>query len=448
MAIVAVSCQREVGFIEPTPSPSGDVVQETTSVNVRSYDEALAIAEEALQMVDGKDTRSGHRRSIKRDEGQIVMSPVTRNGEAEPIMYVFNNENNEGFTIVAAERGRRPLIAVTESGNYTYGEPTEVEAFDSYMDGVVERMLVLPGSPIDPTPALIADTVRYEYTKVGPLLTTKWGQSGVYAREVHTGRIGCVPLAIAQVMAYHQYPYSLQLTYKYASPTITLNWTNILKHVSGSGYQSGLGIWQYACDCGCDYMAMAQLIREIGERAGIDYTSPDPGEDATVSARTEDAVGALLQMGYSATKFVPILDIETYKSELLSDLQDGRPALLAGYDSIVDKGHMWVADGYYYIDSEIDFYKENPNYDPFIFNGEPRYVYDYTFTAQNELVHLNWGWNGMCDGWFDLGYYATDNADIYDDPNVNNGHDYNFRYDIELIYNIKPLFNLVLPNNN
>ena len=172
MAMVAVSCQREVGFIEPTPSPSGDVVQETTSVNVRSYDEALAIAEEALQMVDGENTRSAHRRTIKRDEGQIVVSPVTRNGEAEPIMYVFNNENNEGFTIVAAERGRRPLIAVTESGNYTYGEPTEVEAFDSYMDGVVERMLVLPGSPIDPTPALIADTVRYEYTKVGPLLTT------------------------------------------------------------------------------------------------------------------------------------------------------------------------------------------------------------------------------------------------------------------------------------
>ena len=100
------------------------------------------------------------------------------------------------------------------------------------------------------------------------------------------------------------------------------------------------------------------------------------------------------------------------------------------------------------LDSEIDFYKENPNYDPFIFNGEPRYVYDYTFTAQNELVHLNWGWNGMCNGWFDLDYYATDNADIYDDPNVNNGYDYDFRYDVELIYNIRPQFNLVHSQNN
>lgn len=453
MAMVAISCHREVEVIDPMPSPSEDVTAEITPLNVRTYDEALAIAEDALKMVDGDDTRSANKRRIMRNSGQVVSLPVTRGGEdvgEQPIMYVFNNENNEGFTIVAAEKSRQPLIAVTESGNYTYGEPTDVDAFDAYIDGVVERMVVTPGTPITPippippTPAYITDTVRYDYTSVGPLLSTKWGQSGIYAREIPLGRAGCVPIAIAQVMAYHRYPYTLELTYKTPSTTISLNWTNILKHVSGNGYLSGL----YCCDCGCDYDALSKMIKEIGVRAGIDYSLPPIGGDVSVSAGIEDAIRVLHQMGYSATEFVPIFDIQTYMSDLLSDLQDGRPALLAGHDSSVDEGHMWVADGYKYMDYEIDFYRENPNYNPIIFNGEPQYVYEYTITAHNEWVHLNWGWNGMCNGWFDLDYYATDNADVYDDPNVNNNHDYNFRYNIELIYEIYPEFNIVNPNNN
>ena len=48
MAMVAISCHREVEIINPMPSPSEDVTAETTPLNVRTYDEALAIAEDAL----------------------------------------------------------------------------------------------------------------------------------------------------------------------------------------------------------------------------------------------------------------------------------------------------------------------------------------------------------------------------------------------------------------
>ena len=92
---------------------------ELADSNTRSYDEALAIAEDALILLESNETRSTTKRVIKRNEGQTVMRPVTRGSETqeEPIMYVFNNEDNQGFTIVAADRSQQPLIAVTEYGN-------------------------------------------------------------------------------------------------------------------------------------------------------------------------------------------------------------------------------------------------------------------------------------------------------------------------------------------
>ena len=132
MAIVAVSCQKEL------VDNSFDEVSTTTEVvadNIRSYDEALAIAEEALLLLEDDSTRATSSRKIKRNEGQVVMSPATRSGETseQPIMYIFNNENNEGFTIIAASKDEPSIIAVTDQGNYTYGVPTGVESFDLLM---------------------------------------------------------------------------------------------------------------------------------------------------------------------------------------------------------------------------------------------------------------------------------------------------------------------------
>ena len=441
--VVAVSCQREVVYNEGPCVVENEAFVENT--NTRSYDEALSIAEGALKVVEGDDTRSKTKRVIMRNDGQTVMRPVTRGSEVseEPIMYVFNNEDNQGFTIVAADRTLDPIIAVTENGSYTYGEPTGVDAFDTFMAGVVERIVpgdpTLPGLSIGPTPIYIMDTIRYEYTKVGPLLTTMWGQRGVYARETILGRVGCGPVAIAQVMAYHRYPETLELTYKNPSTTITLNWTDILKHTIGEGENPGLLLTSYMCDCGCDYVAMSQLLREVGTRTGIDYGYSITNGGVDVNIDMADARSALRSFGYNATMFAPQFPgYQFYDTDMLADLRESRPVLLCGQDRSLEEGHIWVADGYYYIDSEIDYYKENPNYNPSLNNDVPQYIYDHTKISQNELVHFNWGWNGMCNGWFQIDYFVSNDADVYDDPNLNNEIETNFCYYIDLLYNIYP----------
>lgn len=436
-AIVFASCQREEVFVDRPSDVKSDVL--VVDTKTRSYDEALAIAEDALKLLEGDETRSTNKRVIKRSEGQTVMRPVTRGSETEeePIMYVFNNEDNQGFTVVAADRSKDPLIAVTELGNYTYGEPTEVEAFDAYMDGVVERLAIaVPGGPLLPTPGALVDTIRYERTEVGPLLTTKWGQQGVYAIEAGVPVAGCGPIAIAQLVAYHRYPNTLQLTYKPTPISIMLNWDDILTHTSGQGVQTGMFVWEYACDCGCDYLKMAQLIREIGERGNVSYIMDKNGID--IYMNSDDIQQALRRMGYNVYKFTPIIDIQSYKYDMLEDIQQERPVILMGQDATRDQGHIWVADGYIYYDAEYDYYILNTDYNPPFSLLDPMYIYGWTDTYHLEVVHFNWGWDGRCDGWYNLDHFETDNAYMYDDINVDNNVDTDFKYSIQLFYSIYP----------
>ena len=442
VAVVITSCQQEVVYHGRPSEEECDVLVE--NIKTRTYDEALVIAEDALKLLDGEDTRSAKKRVIKRDEGQVVMRPVTRGSETseEPIMYVFNNEDNLGFTIVAADKANDPIIAVTEKGSYTYGEPTEVAAFDSYMSGVAERLMtpitpVFPDEPITPSTTIIADTIRHEITRVGPLLTTKWGQGGVYAIETRVDRAGCGPISMAQLMAFHRYPTTVELTYMTPHTMLTLNWDDIVRHTIGEGEHSGIFAWNYTCDCGCDYMSMAKFIREIGTRANINYSFTMNGLDITVTL--DEVKSVLSQMGYHVREFAPFFDFETYVSEMLADLNASRPVLIMGQDANIEEGHIWVVDGYHYVDSEIDYYMKNPYYNPSLGGNQQEYEYAYTITEQYEVVHYNWGWNGMCDGWYNINFFAADEAFRYDDPNAYNSVDVNFKYDIELLYEIYPI---------
>ena len=448
MAIVAVSCQREVEIINPVSTPTDDVVQETTSVNVRSYDEALAIAEEALQMVDGENTRSSNRRRIMRNSGQVVSRPVTRGGEdagEQPIMYIFNNENNEGFTIVAADRSQQALVAVTEQGNYTYGEPTGVEPFDAYMNNVTEKLSIFPDSlslpsiPLIPTPAVKADTVYYNHSIVGPMIETKWGQSGIYGNLCPNGLSGCGNTAAAQIMAYHKYPAFITQTYIYENnfDMLILDWDNILRHIEGIGtYNPTLD--KYECDCGCDYDQISILMREIGHKSRTTYREDDPSttnrNERGSSTDEPNTRNTLFLLGYDNPIHVEYIALSDYKNIIFDDLDNNRPLYISGFTTSV--GHAWVIDGYNHKGYRVDYYRKNPNY--IVGGSEPQYIFDFTDEMEINLLHFNWGWDGNCDGWFSYGCLNPSEGSSYDDDNEGNSSNYDFLHSINLIYHIHP----------
>jgi len=92
----------------------------TVLLPTRSYEEALSLARKSIALVDRGQTRSATARSIRSERGQCVTTPSTRSGAgSDTLMYVFNFENNDGFSVIAANRAVDPVLAVAEKGNYT-----------------------------------------------------------------------------------------------------------------------------------------------------------------------------------------------------------------------------------------------------------------------------------------------------------------------------------------
>lgn len=122
----------------------------TVLLPTRSYEEALSLARKSIALVDRGQTRSATARSIRSERGQCVTTPSTRSGAgSDTLMYVFNFENNDGFSVIAANRAVDPVLAVAEKGNYTYGEPTGVENFDFYMDAMAQSLAVIKPPKFD-----------------------------------------------------------------------------------------------------------------------------------------------------------------------------------------------------------------------------------------------------------------------------------------------------------
>lgn len=427
VAVAVTACQKDVVY-NNTPKESESV--ELAQSNTRTYDEALEIAEDALKLLEGEDTRSAKRRVIKRNEGQVVMRPVTRGSETaeEPIMYVFNNENDEGFTVVAANRSQQPLIAVTEQGNYTYGESTGVEPFDLMMEDVATTLSTIPKdptpiTPINPTSGYYKDTVDI-YNRVEPLISTKWHQEGIFGAEFSNYKSGCATTAFGQIMAYYGYPSVLLLTYN-NNQFLQMNWSDIRKVITGNetffGHISAKE-------------SIGKLLREIGERMDV---NPD-----TSGTNNYDIWDGIHDLGYTSSSLNLNTSVSSQFYPILYSLKRGCPVMVTGLRN-AETGHAWVADGIHQREYGIYVWVPNPNYDPSITfnNPEPEYIVGH---VQNEvferLVHYNWGApNGLCNGWFAANCYSLNDGVDYDNDNESQiiGNP-NYNLDICVIYDIQP----------
>lgn len=431
VAVAATSCQKEVVYSD-TPKQNFGV--EITNSNTRSYQEALAIAEDALTLLEGKETRSTTKRVIKRNEGQTVKRPVTRGSETEeePIMYVFNNEDSQGFTIVAADRSYQPLIAVTEYGNYTYGEPTGVEPFDLLMEDMATTLsynppsLIEPEIPLVPTPGCYFDTVDI-YERMDPLIATKWHQHGIFGSKCVNGASGCAATAFGQIMTYHGYPASLTLTHNNNS-NLSFDWANIRRIKTGN--ETFVGDRN-------PKNQIALLLREIGERMEMEYHN-----NGTSGTNENCLLRGIRNLGYSASMNTNT-SVSISFSLIKYNINNFCPVIISGYNQS-EKGHVWVADGFHHREYAIYMFVTNPNYDPTIIfnNPEPQYILgEITDQICERLIHYNWGEeNGECNGWFALNCYAMNDGEQYDNTQLPNAFygEPNYYIDTSIIYNIKP----------
>ncbi len=436
-AMVAVGCQQDFSDVATLQN---ETTFEEVADHIRSYDEALAIAEKSIDLLESKDnTRTTKRRAIK-GRGETVRLASTRSGVAsdDPVVYIFNFEDNAGFSVVAADERHDPIVAVTESGNYTYGEPTGVDAFDEYMNNTIEVLsIILPPiiDPITPTPGYIVDSVDI-YNRVEPLLTTKWGQYGIYGISFDSGSVACATVATGQLVAFHKKPAVLQMTGT-NNLFLSIPWTNILRH--DNSFSSAYS--ETDCDCGCNYLSLSAVLYEIAYRhrqelIDLGVTGPWVTGPITGIGTDQSTLNVLRELGYSNATLVSNIswNDNSIKNKIYDNLDVRRPLYIAG--GTPPSSHAWVIDGYHEEAFGVNYYVANPNYDPrFPVGGEPEYIFSHSTVERTELLHNNWGYGGACDGWFNYGVFDTSEAEEYDQENINL-LDYNFLGNYGLIYNI------------
>lgn len=375
---LAVSCSKFEEDVAPV-----DPKQPAAWSPTRSYDEALSLAQQSIALVDKGKTRSARSRRIVSRRGQCVTMPTTRGGQSltDTLMYVFNFEDNDGFSVIAANRAVDPVLAVTEKGNYTYGEPTGVENFDFYMDLMAQSLIGRKPLPIDTlhTMPMFKTVEVNESRSCEPLVPVEWHQGDIFGAYCSNEKSGCVATAIAQIMAYYRFPTSITTTYTdapHAGETIALNWDWMIDY--SYGYE------------------IAALMREIGQRVGMIYHPVDKNDKKTGSgAKSIRVPNCMISFGFKCN--AGVTDYAIYP--IWDALDELRPVYVDGYDYQKDEGHAWVADGYKYSRIGTDYYEQR-----LIDDGIRKYyaymLYDSTVKTTN-LVHYNWGWLfGWCNGYF------------------------------------------------
>lgn len=338
----------------------------------RSFQQAKAIAEKQAALlgvtIDQKAMTKARKQGSK---GEITLSQES--------YYVFPNANSKGFTIVSGDDRLPEIVGYSSQGSYD--ENNLPEGFVSFMkayQNLYNKVNLGDAEALKNLAEIKAwrnkkNASAETSSAVSPLLgDIEWDQTSPYNNmcprydSVHVAATGCVATAMAQVMAYYKYPKQL----KTDIPGYVNRWNGIPMEIPTITREEGIYDWdnmlpKYNKEANATQQqkdAVAKLMYHCGAAVKMDY---GPESAASVSATKlakyfgydADLMMDLNRSTFTLDKWMQIIDTE---------LAAGRPVLYSGQAS--DGGHQFICDGK---------------------DGEG-------------LYHINWGWSGSQNGYFDL----------------------------------------------
>ena len=304
-------------------------------------------------------------------------------------IYAFNCEGG-GYVIASADSRALPVLGYSDTGSIDWERMPEnmrswLRQYDEAIATLGDRSDFEDGDCL-----MGRATTRTPRVAIEPLIKTRWNQLAPYYnscplydgadRELAGKRCvtGCVATSMAQVMNYFQWPetvddgvpgYDLTTTHENvekvwhidALPPVNFEWEDMLdcyeQIVPGSEEKTILGTK-------AQQKAVATLMRYCGQAVEMNY-SPK----ASASSPDAQRIALFRHFGYTTATLIghrKFYGIDEWEDIIYRELAANRPVLYYGASD--DEGHSFICDGY---------------------DGDG-------------LFHINWGWNGVDDGFFSL----------------------------------------------
>lgn len=318
---------------------------------------------QAIQRVTGNSTNRPKSMKAVTTSPQLVHTFTASPTETEPMVYVFNRGNDQGYLIAPADDLFPAVLGYSDKGDFDFDNmPPAMKAFlEDYVREIDFNLkykaeeLVTTASLFDPG-----------WNPVEPLMATRWNQDAPYYNQCPTVSgvrtyTGCVATSMAQVMKYHEWPDVGEGSHSYTwngqtlsmdFSTMPFDWANMRDTYRSGSYTSA------------EAQAVAELMSACGVSVNMNY-----GTNASGASTRNQTIALAKYFKYS--KAIRYLDRDVVSSTefekiIYDNLAEGLPVLYDG--SSPSGGHSFVCDGY----------------------------------AGKHYFHFNWGWGGSSDGYFYL----------------------------------------------
>lgn len=289
----------------------------------------------------------------------------TRTEGGAPTFYVITPSSGVGFIIVAGDDAVPPILGYSTTYSIATAEllPPNFEGWLRDIDAAVRYARQCGAEADDVVAQLWSET----YKPVGATMlnTARWSQLAPYYNQCPMdgdshSLTGCTQTAMAIIMYHHRWPERAKgVTEAYTTaggiyvPSRDLNhaydWDSMLETYVEGKYSDK------------EAEAVAVLMADLGHAFKATYTAVDTGAFPDMLALYE-------MFGYSPASNIAVrrnYSNEYWVAMLRREIESLRPVFYAGYTA-EGSGHAFVLDG-------VD---------------------------DNNYFHVNWGWGGMCDGFF------------------------------------------------
>lgn len=274
--------------------------------------------------------------------------------------YVFNNDAG-GFVIIAGDDAVTPVLGYTSTGSFDAENLPDglKDLLKSY-----ERQIAALGDNY----VANQTATRAAFTGENLLKTAEWNQMAPFNKYTPNNYVtGCVATAGAIVMKHHGYPAKGTGSHSYIwnGKTLSANFEHTYDWASMPAKYDGTN------DAAFD--GVARLMADLGVAVEMQYAKNGSG------AYIGNMISALQKyFGYSKLTYLASVDdmeAEAWNAKLRGEIDANRPILYSASDASAG-GHSFIIDGY-----------------------------------KDESFSVNWGWGGLCNGFYHIGALNPQNEE-------------------------------------